>query len=74
MSTTARSWSSSPTGGAHSSSITTERVADYFHDRDDLLVMRVTEGDGYDLLCPFLGVPTATEPFPWSHKNTSITP
>ncbi len=51
-----------------------QRVADYFHDRDDLLVMRVTEGDGYDLLCPFLGVPTATEPFPWSHKNTSITP
>lgn len=51
-----------------------ERVKEYFRDRDDLLVMRVTEGDGYEVLCPFLGVPVSTEPFPWSHKNTSITP
>lgn len=49
-----------------------ERVEEYFRDRDDLLVMRVTQGDGYELLCPFLGVPISTEPFPWSHKNTSI--
>jgi hypothetical protein len=49
------------------------RVEEYFRGRDDLLVMRVTAGDGYDVLCPFLGVPTPPEPFPWSHKNTSIT-
>jgi hypothetical protein len=49
-----------------------ERVEDYFRGRDDLLVMRVTEGDGYELLCPFLGVPTSSEAFPWSHRNTSI--
>ena len=48
------------------------RVEEYFRGRDDLLVMRVTEGDGYEVLCPFLGVPTSTQPFPWSHKNTSI--
>ena len=41
-----------------------ERVEEYFRDRDDLLVMRVTEGDGYELLCPFLGVPISTETVP----------
>ena len=35
---------------------------------------RVTDGDGYEVLCPFLGVATSTKPFPWSHKNTSISP
>jgi hypothetical protein len=35
--------------------------------------MRVTDGHGYELLCPFLGVPTRRDPFPWSHKNTSVT-
>jgi hypothetical protein len=50
-----------------------ERVEEYFRDRVDLLVMRVTEGDGYEKLCPFLGVPMRRETFPWSHKNTSVT-
>jgi hypothetical protein len=50
------------------------RVEEYFRGRDDLLVMRVTAGDGYEKLCPFLGVPLRHEPFPWSHKNTSVTP
>jgi hypothetical protein len=50
-----------------------DRIESYFRGRDDLLVMHVTQGEGYEVLCPFLGVPTRSEVFPWSHKNTSIT-
>ena len=48
------------------------RVEEYFRDRDNLLVMRVTEGDGYEVLCPFLGVPALNSPFPWSHRDPSV--
>jgi hypothetical protein len=48
------------------------RVEQYFRDRDNLLVMRITEGDGYELLCPFLGVPTVSSAFPWSHRDPSV--
>lgn len=48
------------------------RVAAYFAGRDDLLTMDVTRGDGYDLLCPFLGVPVPPEPFPWRHRDRSV--
>lgn len=44
-----------------------ERVQDYFRGRDNLLVMRITDGDGYEQLCPFLGVPHPGVPF--SHLN-----
>ena len=49
------------------------RVEEYFRDRDDLLVMRITQGDGYELLCPFLGVRPVASPFPWSHRDPSVT-
>jgi len=49
------------------------RVAAYFDGRDDLLVMRVTEGDGYDVLCPFLDAPVPRTPFPWAHRDQSVT-
>jgi hypothetical protein len=49
------------------------RVEEYFRGRDDLLVMRITRGDGYELLCPFLGVARPSSPFPWSHRDTSVT-
>lgn len=39
-------------------------VYNYFSGRADLLVMRITEGDGYDALCPFLGTVTPAAPFP----------
>lgn len=40
-------------------------VKDYFKDRpDDLLVMNVCGGDGWEKLCPFLNVPLVDEPFP----------
>lgn len=37
----------------------------------DLLVMDVTEGDGWKKLCPFLDVETPTVPFPNLNKTTS---
>ena len=33
-----------------------------------LLVMNITAGDGWELLCPFLGVPIPSEPFPHENK------
>jgi hypothetical protein len=43
-------------------------VIQYFATRPaDLLIMDLTKGDGWDLLCPFLGRDTPDGPFP--HKN-----
>jgi hypothetical protein len=47
------------------------RVERYFAGRDDMLVMRITEGDGYERLCPFLGVPRPSTPFPWRHRGAT---
>jgi Sulfotransferase domain len=48
------------------------RVHAYFADRpDDLLVMDIVAGDGYELLCPFLGLPVRDEPFPWRHRGAT---
>jgi hypothetical protein len=45
-------------------------VLDYFeHRMHDLLIIDVTAGEGWELLCPFLGVPVPNRPFPWSHKT-----
>lgn len=42
-----------------------QEVLNYFKDRPaDLLVMDITKGDGWEALCPFLGVPVRSEPFP----------
>lgn len=43
-------------------------VVDHFDGRDDLLVMNITEGDGYEVLCPFLGVDPPDTPFPTRHR------
>jgi hypothetical protein len=44
------------------------RVIDYFQGRPDkLLILNVCDGEGYDKLCPFLGLDVLNEPFP--HKN-----
>lgn len=45
-----------------------DAVARYFEGRADLLVLRIAEGDGYELLCPFLGVAVSDEPFPARHR------
>jgi hypothetical protein len=47
-----------------------KEVAEYFRDRpDDLLTFRVTEGDGWESLCPFLHEEIPTAAFP--HLNTA---
>lgn len=46
-----------------------KKVFEYFEDRsDDLLVMDVCRGDGYEQLCPFLGKAVPGEPFPWANR------
>ena len=49
------------------------RVEEYFDGRNNLLVMRIIEGDGYERLCPFLGVRQPSSRFPWRHRDTSVT-
>lgn len=49
-------------------------VAAYFAGRDDLLVMDITRGDGYEVLCPFLGHEVRPEPFPARHRATNPPP
>lgn len=45
-------------------------VREYFIGRPDkLLEIDVTRGDGFDKLCPFLGLDVLDKPFP--HKNNS---
>jgi hypothetical protein len=41
-----------------------------FADRSDLLVLDVCGGEGWERLCPFLGVAVPDAPFPW-HKKAS---
>ena len=46
-----------------------ENVLNYFADRkDDLLLIDITSGEGYEKLCPFLGKAMINEPLP--RKNT----
>ncbi len=43
-------------------------VLEYFKDRpDDLLVIDITKGDGWEKLCPFLGKEIPAVPFPCSN-------
>ena len=45
-------------------------VANHFRNRpDDLLVMNLTAGDGWDKLCPFLGVPIPDMEFPNTNRS-----
>lgn len=45
-------------------------VMSYFQNRpDDLLLMDITEGDSWEILCRFLGKPDPEQPFP--HVNSS---
>lgn len=46
-------------------------VQEYFKDRpDDLLVMSLSSGDGWEKLCKFLGYPVPDRPFPHVNKGT----
>lgn len=46
------------------------RVRSHFAGRDDLLELRITEGEGYERLCPFLGVADPGLPFPQRHRSS----
>ena len=47
-----------------------EQVLEYFSARPgDLLVIDLTQGDDFNKICPFLGLPVPDESFP--HRNTS---
>lgn len=55
-----------------------QNVLRYFQDRpDDLLVLDICGGEGWEALCPFLGVPVPEEPFPhafaWMHRLRQAT-
>ncbi|MEN8238119.1 MAG: sulfotransferase family protein [Actinomycetota bacterium] len=48
-------------------------VIDYFADRpDDLLVFSITDGEGWDRLCPFLDEPTPDAPFPHRRPRRNV--
>jgi sulfotransferase family protein len=49
------------------------RVAEHFRHRDDLLVMNITAGDGWELLAPFLDRPIPLEPFPAENRYQPVT-
>ncbi|MGE0716567.1 MAG: sulfotransferase family protein [Alphaproteobacteria bacterium] len=45
-------------------------VRRYFRDRpDDLLELRMMDGEGWERLCPFLGLPAPDDPFPHLHRR-----
>lgn len=45
-------------------------VRAYFKERpDDLLEMALASGDGFERLCPFLGIDTINQPFPCKNTN-----
>ena len=47
-----------------------ENVLIYFADRpQDLLVINVCNGDGWEKLCPFFGLDQPNVEFPWENKN-----
>lgn len=49
-------------------------VLEHFRGRpDDLLVMNLAQGDGWEKLCPFLGKPVPGMPFPHANKATDRT-
>ena len=49
-------------------------VRSYFAERPgELLLMDIIGGDGYEKLCPFLGVPLASTSFPWRHLGSRRT-
>jgi hypothetical protein len=44
-------------------------VVEYFAGRDDLLAVDLTAGDGWNTLCPFLGVDVPPVPFPYLNRT-----
>ena len=53
----------------HYHKVHTKRVLNFFKDKE-LLVLDICGGDGYEKLCPFLGIDIPDEPFPYKHKRS----
>ncbi len=49
-----------------------EQVREHFKGRDNLLVMDVTQGDGWEKLCAFLDVPVVDAPFPNVNRKDGL--
>jgi hypothetical protein len=50
-----------------------QEAAAYFADRpDDFLVIDLTAGEGYEKICPFLGVEVPEAPFPYANKSEDL--
>lgn len=47
-----------------------QKVREYFEGRRNLLVMNMEAGDGWELICSFLGEPTPDQPFPHANRQT----
>jgi hypothetical protein len=45
-------------------------VMDYFKGRDNLLVIDIQKGDGWEKLCSFLGCDIPSRPFPWKNRRS----
>ncbi len=45
-------------------------VMEYFKGRDNLLVIDVEQGGGWDKLCEFLGRDIPAQPFPWKNRRS----
>ena len=45
------------------------RVLEILADEQHVLRLNVCAGEGYERLCPFLGVPVPDEPFPWTRPR-----
>ncbi len=46
-----------------------DAVRTYFTGRSQLVELDVASGEGWDVLCPFLGVPSPANSFPWENKQ-----
>jgi hypothetical protein len=50
-----------------------KNTLDYFEDRpEDLLVLDICGGQGWDQLCSFLGSPALNQPFPYTSKQSAL--
>lgn len=46
------------------------RILDLLAGEEHVLRMNICAGEGYEKLCPFLGVPVATMPFPFENRGS----
>jgi hypothetical protein len=49
-------------------------LAYFAHRPDDLLVLNICDGEGWEKLCPFLGCSVPAAPFPHKNKNPFYSP